>query len=470
MLKIQKEFTEDHQVKIVAEFEAEVMEQYKHKAARKLSRKAKIAGFRPGKAPYSVILSQLGELSVSQEAIDMILEEEYPKVIEEAGIKPSGPGNLVKIDSDPNLVFHFIVPLEPEVELGDYSSIKKAYQPETFDEKKVEDFIYHLRRNSATIVPLESAAEEGNVVFLSLHAESDEKENNTIIENSPQQVLIYTKDEENESEYPFKGFSRKLIGHKADEEVVTTHKFAKDHKDEQFKGKKVTFSAKIQSVKGLELPNLEGDFLKSLGEFENADEFRNVVRDHLIKEEQSSYDEAYYLELVDEIRKSTTIKYPPQVLDEEIDKVLHRVEVDLKRQNIDLETYFKIRQTDREKYIEDEAKPAAIARLERSLVMDAFASKQGIKLNEEKLKVGIDQVISELIREGSLNDMQKDMGSQKFFNAVTIEAANRQMEVEIRKHLKAIANGEPFPIYDDEIKSAEEEISVHSESTSIQEI
>jgi len=444
-LKIQKEFTDDHQVKITAEFEPDLLDQYKHKAARKLAGKTKIPGFRPGKAPYQVILSQLGEIAVSQEAIDLMLEEEYPKVIEEADVKPSGPGNLEKVESENPPVFYFVIPLEPEVELGDYLGLRKLYEMEPFDGKKVDEFIMQVRRNSATIVPLETPAEEGNVVFLSLHAESDDKENNVLIESTPQQVLIPSEKEKSESEWPFTGFARKLIGHKAEENVVITHKFPKTHKDEQFSGKKVTFTANVQSVKGLELPELEGEFLESLGPYETADQFRETVQNNMEKDHQSSYDDAYYLALIDEIRHSSKIKYPPQVLEEEIEKVIRRVEADLKRQNLDLETYLKLRKTDREKFIEEEAKPAAISRLERSLVMDAFAEKQGIKLDEDKLKLSMDQVLSELVMDGDINEIQKEMGSKNFANAVTMEAANRQMEIEIRSHLKAIATGEEYP-------------------------
>jgi len=443
-LKIQKEFTDDQQVKIIAEFEADLLETYKHRAARKLASKTKIPGFRPGKAPYGVIIAQLGELAVTQEAIDLMLDGEYPKVIDEAEIKPFGPGSLEKIESENPPIFHFSVPLEPEVELADYTGLRKDYDPQPFDEQKVEDYLLRVRRNSATIVPLETPAEEGNVVFLSLHAESDDKEDNVLVDKEPQQVLIPTAAEDNISEWPFKGFARKLIGHKADEDVVITHKFPKTHEDEQFKGKKVTFTATIQSVKGLELPELEGEFLESLGNYESAEQFKEAVRAHLQKDEQVTYDDAYYLDLADQIRQAATIKYPPQMLDEEIDKVFHRVEADIKRSNLDMDTYFKMRQTDKQKFIEEELKPTAILRLERSLVMDAFAKKQSIQLNEERLKSEMDQILTELIMDGNLKEIQKEMGNEKFANAITMEAANRQMEKEIRRHLKSIATETPL--------------------------
>ncbi|MCJ7695771.1 MAG: hypothetical protein MUO40_10135, partial [Anaerolineaceae bacterium] len=284
-MKIEKKFTNDHQVKIVAEFESDLFEQYKHRAARQLSRKTKIAGFRPGKAPYAIIINQLGEIAVTQEAVDLLLEEEYPKVIDEAEIKPSGPGSLEEIKSENPPIFSFLIPLEPEVQLGEYKDLRKDYSPESLDEKRVNDYIYQLRRNSATIVPSEKVAEEGNLVYLTISATSssiEEGEDQNLIEDQPQQVLIPTVSEEIDTEWPFKGFTRKVIGKNANAEFEVSHKYAKTYDDEKFQGKKVTFTVKVQSIKTLELPELNGEFLKSLGEYETADQFRKDLEERMI--------------------------------------------------------------------------------------------------------------------------------------------------------------------------------------------
>ncbi len=72
-MKIETTFQDDHQVKITAEVDAEQFEESKHRAARKLAKKVKIPGFRPGKAPYAVIVRQLGEGAVVEEALDMLV-------------------------------------------------------------------------------------------------------------------------------------------------------------------------------------------------------------------------------------------------------------------------------------------------------------------------------------------------------------------------------------------------------------
>jgi len=83
-----------------------------------------------------------------------------------------------------------------------------------------------------------------------------------------------------------------------------------------------------------------------------------------------------------------------------------------------------------------------ILRLERSLVMNAFAEAEGIKLDEDRLKTTLDEVMGELIADGNMNEIRKEMGNKQFTNAIAMESANRLMNTEIHTRLKLIATGE----------------------------
>ena len=98
-MKIETQPQEDQQVKIIAEIEPEKMEGFKIRAARKISRNSKISGFRPGKAPYDVVRRQYGDAVIEQEAVEIMLDELYPQILDEAGIKPSAAGTLEEIIS-----------------------------------------------------------------------------------------------------------------------------------------------------------------------------------------------------------------------------------------------------------------------------------------------------------------------------------------------------------------------------------
>jgi trigger factor len=90
-LNIEQQLIDNHQVKLTVQVENTKLEDAKHRAARHLSQHKKIPGFRPGKAPYPIILRNFGEETILEEALDLLVKDIYPKVIEESGVKPYGP-------------------------------------------------------------------------------------------------------------------------------------------------------------------------------------------------------------------------------------------------------------------------------------------------------------------------------------------------------------------------------------------
>ena len=93
-MKIETQPREDHQVNLIVEVDAEQMEIAKHKAARKISERTKIPGFRPGKAPYDVVRRYYGESAITEEAVEVLVDQIYPDVLKEAGVQPAAAGSL----------------------------------------------------------------------------------------------------------------------------------------------------------------------------------------------------------------------------------------------------------------------------------------------------------------------------------------------------------------------------------------
>jgi len=127
-LKIETHPREDHQTTMVVEVDAERLEGARRRAARKIAERAKIPGFRPGKAPYDVVRRLYGDAVITEEAVEILVDDIYPQAIKEADIKPSGQGQLENIESMDPPKFVFTVPLAPTVELGDYRSVRLPYE------------------------------------------------------------------------------------------------------------------------------------------------------------------------------------------------------------------------------------------------------------------------------------------------------------------------------------------------------
>lgn len=451
-MKTEKTFTEDHQVRVRAEFEQETLDGFKRKAARKIAQSTRIPGFRPGKAPYAMVVNHVGEAAILEEAIDLMLNDVYPQVLEQENIEPFGPGNLEDIPSQEPPVFEFVIPLSPETELGDVESLKKPYEPSVVTDADVDEYVTQLRQNQANIVPVEGAAKVGQLVYMTLEAIDENPatpEEAIIVRSAPQQTLIPTTEEEKASEWPYKGFARELVGKKAEDQLSLTHTFPVDSKDGALAGKTVRFDINIQSIKELELPEMNLEFLASVGGFESVETLKQAVRGKLESDRTSEYDDTYYLQLVDTLRAGATMKYPPQMIKEEEEDVLHRIEHDLEHRGLDLDVYLKIRKLDKDQFIEEEVKQTAKDRLERSLVMDAITKKFGVKVTQQQLQAEVTSVLNSLLMSGEYEQAEKELGKKRFTEAISNEAANNALEKAIRLQLRTLASPESLPVIEE---------------------
>lgn len=442
-LKIEQEQLTDHQVKLVVEFEQEVMEQYKRRAARKIAEKSKIPGFRPGKAPFDVIVRTYGEDAIKEQAVEMLVDDKYGEVLDQAGIKPGATGSLQEIVSVEPPKFIFVVPKEPEVVLGDYLAIRKPYELEPVTEEDLEKVLLNVRNSYATTESVDRPAQLGDMVYLQLTGKLDkvkEDEKEVFIDNVSYEMIVGGSESDPDT-WPFEGFSQNLAGMTKNEEKIIEHKYAKDHVDENLKGKKAKFTIKVEEVKALKVPALDEEFARMLGNFDSVDALREQVREQAEHQRKHEYDDAYFDELIEKLVSESEIKYPPQVLEEEIRDLEKNFEENLGRQKMDLDAYLKMRELTREDFIEQEVKPAAIKRLSRSLVLSEVANAEKIQVDQDELKNIVSLQMDSLLRSPGFEKVKGQQAMQRLATAVMMDSANRLYNQKTLERLQAIATG-----------------------------
>ncbi len=443
-MKIETQPIDGHKAKIIAEFEPEVLEKYKQKAARRISESSKIPGFRPGKAPYAVVRRLYGDETIEHEAIDLLIDDEYPNVIKESGVNPAAPGSLEEIISQNPPKVAFTVALQPEVKLGDYRAIRKPYELPLITEDRVDGVIRNMRASYSTAEPVDRPVQEGDLVTVKLKGEfthpAEGEDPVAIAETTPQMIVGETEFEVDD--YPFVGFTRELIGMNAGETKEVTHTITAEDPPENFRGKEIKFTATVESVKKLTLPEVNDEFAQSMGDYENVDALRKSIRQTLEENERRDYDNKYLTEIIDQIRGLSTINYPDVVLKEEEDRVIKSLEDDLAQRKMDLPTYLKTINQEKDAFIEAEVKPVARQRLERSLVLDELAHTEQIQLDMEALQKERDATMSVLANDPEFKKMSRGRRSQDLERGVTLESANRVLNRQVLDRLKAIAKGE----------------------------
>jgi trigger factor len=443
-LKIETQNLEDHQVKLTVEVDDENLEQAKRKAAKKIAKRIKIPGFRPGKAPYQVIQRQVGDEALLEESLEILVNENYPKIIEQADIHPYGPGNFENISSFEPLTLEFIVPLMAEVELSDYSEIRFPYELPQVNDEEVEAVVEDLRRRQAVEESVDRPAEVTDHLYMSLSAkkfeDDEEDEAASLIEERSSSVIIAEEGADTSTEWPFDGFSRELIGMSNGDDKNLIYTFPEESEFDTLQGVTADFSIKVEDVKSRTLPELDDEFAQSIGEYEDLESLQQEIRTSLEQRSEETYNSEYDDQVMDTIVDGSNIKYPPQMLNNEINEVVHQLESRLGNQGLDLETYLKTRDMDQEG-LREEATPAAESRLKRSLVLLEIAQKEEIDVSPDDLQKETERMLDSLTQYMSEPDLKKfssqDMISNLAGNIYGEMRMNRTLE-----YLRTVAKGE----------------------------
>lgn len=399
-MKIEAQPLEDRQVKLVVEFESELLIDYKQRAARRIARQVKIAGFRPGKAPYNVVVRQIGEGPILEEAIELLVDDQYPKVIEESGIKPYGPGSLEKVASMDPPILEFIVPLEAEVILGDYKAIRKPYETPQVSDEQVTEVLDDLRDQQAVLEPVERPVQDGDLVTVKLHAERsvvEEGQSPTVVSEMSNPFLVQTDPKRTREEWPFQGFTQHLVGMSQGDNQDIQYTYPEDSAYEQMKNLQADFHFTVEEIKARTLPALDDTFAASVGDFTSMDALLERVRNNLELQALQEYNQDYDEEILEELVQISTFSYPPQMLHDEVHTVIDNLTSRLKAQNQDMELYLKIRNLDMDG-LHAEMQPVAESRLKNTLALMELAKVEELKVEENEFQAEATNTLSSLMR------------------------------------------------------------------------
>lgn len=463
-MKIDTEFLEDQQAKLTVEIDDETYQQAKRRAARKIAKRVKIPGFRPGKAPYNIIERQVGEAAIHEEGLEIIIREEYPKIIEQAEIDPYGPGQLETVTSLDPLVLEIVVPLMPSVELGDYRSIRVSYEPVEVSEEEVEEVIEELQERHAVDEPVDRPAQEGDHLHIRLSGKKlnvEDEEDEQLVQERTFPVFIEAEDADASSEWPFPGFSRELIGLSAGDEKKITHEFSEDSDFSSLRGVEAEFTIFVEDVKKRVLPEVNDEFAQSLGEFDDIEALRAEIREDLEAQAFDEYQSDFDDQVIEQAIDQATIKYPPQMIDNEVDEVIHQLGHRLQGDNLDLETYLKIRGIDEDE-LREEARPVAESRLERSLVLLEISQAEEIEVKPEELQQETERTLQAMTRFMSESEIRKIPTQDLIANLAGNILADMRMDRTLQR-LRSLASEGAFP--QPEAEPTDDEAAEASEPT-----
>jgi trigger factor len=435
--------TEDHQIKLSIEMEDEAFQIVKKRAARKIAKQIKIPGFRPGKAPYNIIKKNVGEAVIREEAIELFLEEAYSGIIDESDLDPYGPGKLDNISSSDPPSVDILIPLAPVVELGKHRDLRLPYEEIAISEEDVSEVIDNILDQHAVIEPVDRPAAEGDMVYVLISGERRDSipdEETELIEERRLPVVIESEDIDSTDEWPFPGFSQELIGLTSGSEISFDHSYPEDSEIEDFRGHEINFLVRVEEIKGRSVPDLDDDFAKSLGDYDDLDALQSKVKDELVDVRTQEKNAEYEEQILDEIIALSKIKFPPQMLEDRIDQYIDDLKLRLQRQGLDFETYLKSVEKD-EETIREEVRETQEERLRKSLVLMEISRVEEISVSDEDVDNRALQTFNEITRSLTEEDAKKLIDSG-VIDSLKSQIVGEELTVRTLERLRTIAKGE----------------------------
>ena len=353
------------------------------KAFKKANKKAKIDGFRPGKAPKEVFLKKYGKESLYMDAADEAADLAYQKLLkdyaEDVKELVARPDIALTDINDEKVTFKFTLTMRPEVKLGKYKNLGIKKDEVKAEEAEIEDAIKHMRERYAEDVIKEGAIAEGDIAVIDFEGFVDGKAfEGGKAENYSLKIGSGTF---------IPGFEEQLIGLKSGDKKDVKVTFPEDYHAEDLKGKEAIFKVTVHEVKEVKIPELDKDFFADLGMegINTKEELEAQISENILAQKEMEAENKYMDDLLEAAAKDVKVEIPEAMINEELDRMVAQYSDHLMMQGISIEQFYQFTNSD-ETALKDQMRPEAIKRITYRLMLEEIAKEEKIEIDDKEAK------------------------------------------------------------------------------------
>lgn len=358
-----------------AEFEAA-----KDKAFKKTGKNITVPGFRKGKAPRKMIEKLYGEGVFFEEAFNIIYPDAMEMAVEKSGIKPVGRADVDLGDpaEEGGLTIIAKVPVEPEVELGEYKGIEVEKETVKVLQADVKAELNRMAQRNARTETVERKAKKNDTVDIDFEGfvdgvpfEGGKAEHHELTLGSGAFIP---------------GFEDQLIGCKAGDEKDVVVTFPEEYHAKELAGKEATFKCKVHKVEETILPEIDDEFAKDVSDTcETLDDLKKEITERLKAERQEAADNAFEEKVLDAVIDGMKADIPAAMIDAQVDTIVQDFGYRLQMQGMGLEQYLKMTGTEMGAFramFKDQAERQVKTRLALQKVVEL----EGITVSDKELE------------------------------------------------------------------------------------
>lgn len=430
-LTIQSSEDDLRQLTLTIEVDEDRVRKAMQKKARELSREVQLPGFRPGKAPYDVLVRRIGEETLRAEAVEDLVQPVFEEALEQEGIDLYARPSLDNIELNP-VSFKFTVPLSPTVVLGDYRTLRQDVEDVQVTDEALDEALEYVRMRHQVIEPVERAAEIGDVVTISGHgkftapkpaAEGEEAatEGEMLFEEESLDILLDDK-----TLFPDTPFVENVVGMSVGDQKEFTFVFPDPYEqDAEYAGREATFDVTVLTVKRRELPALDDELAKLEGKYETLDELRESLRSDLAKEAEAAVKEKTIDDMIHHLIEGATMVYPPAAVEAQIDDMLEDFKNRLTRSGWKYEDYLNLQGMTEENLRADLSENAE-DQLRHQLALRQFILDEKLRVTAADVDTLIDERIARFDNPGLRDSMRNYYRSGQNFDLISSEVLSNK--------------------------------------------
>jgi len=394
------------------------------RAFGRVQRQATLKGFRPGKAPRSVLEKYFGD-QVRADVLSHLIEHSYSDAVKQAGLRPVGPPEIVpeSIEAGRPLRYSATVDILPAIEINHREGLPAKRPRQTVTDEDVERALTQLRESLAELRPVEGRddAREGDYVSIDYDVSVDgkplpgAKRENRLFElgggNGPAEI------------------DRALVGAKVGDQRSADVAFPADHADQSMAGKTAHFDITLRGIREKLLPAADDELAKEHGECATLEELRAKLRERIAESYRREGDERVRAQLVDELVKRNPFDVPQSLVERQLDSLIEDLTSRLGERRAEIE-----RDVERLEKLRTDFRPRAEQQVRAVLALDAVARQSGIEVPQADVDARIAEMVanagqhgsrlSEIYREDSARDeLRARLARERALDAV-VAAAN----------------------------------------------
>lgn len=364
----------------------------------------KVKGFKQGSdIPEAIIVREYGEEVLRERALDAVMTKIYPKILKKENIVPVAAGNITDVKSTDPIELTLEVEVFPEIEIDvkKLDAIKVKRTPVTIEEKEIDAEIaaiktrfthFHEAGSHSTdgADTSHAAIETGDRVTVT--AQGYDKKGGEAIKETyvPSYPLVIG------SASFIPGFEEELVGAKVGEEVGFDITFPAEYHSDEFKSRKVHFTATIEKVEKPHTPEFTPEFIKDLRGVEtDMAGFRDILRTEITTKKENETRNKDEDTLMKEILAIATFEVGPTLLSNEIDQIFREHASNLEQQGLDIKGYLEHVKKSETEYKETIVRPEAERRIKAELLLQKIKVIKGTDATDAEINVEVDKVIAQ---------------------------------------------------------------------------